>query len=34
QIMGNDVENLIWEAPLKTQQTFLINRFGNNVSLR
>jgi len=33
QIMGNDVENLIWEAPLKTQQTFLINRFGNNVSL-
>ncbi len=33
QTMSNNVENLIWEAPLKEQQAFLIKRFGSNVSL-
>lgn len=28
-----DVEKLMWEAPLKNQQQFMIMKFGNNVSL-
>jgi phosphosulfolactate synthase len=31
--MGAQVERLIWEAPLKNQQTYLIELFGPNVSL-
>ena len=31
--MGKQVERLIWEAPLKNQQTFLIQHFGPNVNL-
>jgi phosphosulfolactate synthase len=31
--MGAQVERLIWEAPLKNQQTYLIEQFGPNVSL-
>lgn len=31
--MGPQVERLIWEAPLKNQQTFLIQQFGPNVNL-
>ncbi|MGI9328001.1 MAG: phosphosulfolactate synthase [Pseudomonadales bacterium] len=33
ELMGPRVVDLIWEAPLKLQQTFLIERFGPNVSL-
>lgn len=33
RIMGNKVDRLIWEAPLKDQQTALIERFGVNVGL-
>jgi len=31
--MGDEVKNLIWEAPLKQQQAVLINEFGSNVGL-
>jgi phosphosulfolactate synthase len=31
--MGTLVDRLIWEAPLKNQQTYLIQRFGPNVNL-
>ncbi len=31
--MGTQVDRLIWEAPLKNQQTFLIQQFGPNVNL-
>jgi phosphosulfolactate synthase len=31
--MGVQIERLIWEAPLKNQQTYLIEQFGPNVSL-
>jgi phosphosulfolactate synthase len=31
--MGSQVDRLIWEAPLKNQQTFLIQQFGPNVNL-
>src|SRR6266849_2008193 len=31
--MGPQVDRLIWEAPLKNQQTFLIQHFGPNVTL-
>ena len=31
--MGEKVDRLIWEAPLKAQQTALVHRFGVNVSL-
>jgi phosphosulfolactate synthase len=31
--MGPQVERLIWEAPLKEQQTYLIQQFGPNVNL-
>lgn len=31
--LGEQVNRLIWEAPLKAQQTALIRRFGNNVNL-
>ena len=31
--MGPQVDRLIWEAPLKNQQTFLIQQFGPNVNL-
>jgi phosphosulfolactate synthase len=31
--MGPKVGRLIWEAPLKNQQTFLIQQFGPNVNL-
>lgn len=31
--MGPQAERLIWEAPLKNQQTYLIQQFGPNVSL-
>lgn len=33
RIMGNWVDRLIWEAPLKNQQIALIERFGVNVGL-
>ena len=33
RIMGDKVDRLIWEAPLKDQQTALIERFGVNVGL-
>lgn len=33
RIMGDKVDRLIWEAPLKNQQTALIERFGSNVGL-
>lgn len=29
----NDVNSLLWEAPIKNQQQALINRFGTNVNL-
>lgn len=29
----NDLEDLIWEAPLKKQQVYFISLFGNNVNL-
>ncbi|HYX49790.1 MAG TPA: phosphosulfolactate synthase, partial [Ktedonobacteraceae bacterium] len=31
--MGPLVDRLIWEAPLKNQQTYLIQQFGPNVNL-
>jgi phosphosulfolactate synthase len=31
--MGSQVDRLIWEAPLKKQQAYLIQQFGPNVSL-
>jgi phosphosulfolactate synthase len=31
--MGPQVDRLIWEAPLKNQQTYLIQQFGPNVNL-
>ena len=31
--MGAQVDRLIWEAPLKDQQTYLIQHFGPNVNL-
>src|SRR5207245_1333631 len=31
--MGQQVDRLIWEAPLKNQQTFLIQQFGPDVNL-
>src|ERR1700686_583648 len=33
ECMGAQVDRLMWEAPLKNQQTFLIQHFGPNVSL-
>ena len=33
EIMGNKVERLIWEAPLRPQQSFLIERFGSNANI-
>ncbi len=33
RIVGDQADRLIWEAPLKHQQTALIERFGVNVGL-
>ena len=33
EAMGDKVDRLIWEAPLKPQQAALVRRFGNDVSL-
>lgn len=33
RIMGDKVDRLIWEAPLKNQQAALVERFGCNVGL-
>lgn len=33
RIMGDAAERLVWEAPLKDQQAYLIRRFGTNVGL-
>lgn len=33
RILGSQIDSLIWEAPLKHQQTALIERFGVNVGL-
>lgn len=33
EIMGDKVNRLIWEAPLRSQQSFLIERFGSNVNI-
>lgn len=33
KIMGTSVDRLIWEAPLKDQQAYLIGKFGTNVGL-
>lgn len=33
RVMDDQVERLIWEAPLKAQQSALIQRFGQNVGL-
>lgn len=33
RILGDKADRLIWEAPLKRQQTLLIERFGVNVGL-
>lgn len=33
QVLGDQVDRVIWEAPLKHQQTVLIDRFGLNVGL-
>jgi phosphosulfolactate synthase len=33
RIMGQAAERLVWEAPLKDQQAYLIERFGTNVGL-
>ena len=33
EIAGDSVDRLIWEAPLRTQQSFLIERFGSNVNI-
>jgi len=32
-IMGNHIDSLIWEAPLKSQQAFFIEKFGANAGL-
>jgi phosphosulfolactate synthase len=31
--LGSAADKLIWEAPLKSQQTFFIEKFGSNVGL-
>lgn len=33
EIMGPAADRLVWEAPLKNQQSYLIQRFGTNVGL-
>jgi phosphosulfolactate synthase len=33
RIMGESAARLVWEAPLKDQQSYLIQRFGTNVGL-
>ena len=33
EIVGEDIDRLIWEAPLRAQQSFLIERFGSNVNI-
>lgn len=33
EIMGDKIDRLIWEAPLRSQQSFLIERFGSNVNI-
>ena len=33
EAMGDKLDRLIWEAPLKPQQAALVRRFGNDVSL-
>ena len=33
RIMGAATDRLIWEAPMKDQQAYLIQRFGTNVGL-
>ncbi len=33
EAMGDKIDRLIWEAPLKPQQAALVGRFGNDVSL-
>ena len=33
EAMGDKIDRLIWEAPLKSQQAALVGRFGNDVSL-
>jgi phosphosulfolactate synthase len=33
EAMGDKIDRLIWEAPLKPQQAALVRRFGNDVSL-
>ncbi|MGR9106265.1 MAG: phosphosulfolactate synthase [Gammaproteobacteria bacterium] len=33
RILGDAVKRLVWEAPLKDQQAYLIQRFGTNVGL-
>ncbi|MGZ8187915.1 MAG: phosphosulfolactate synthase [Methylosarcina sp.] len=33
EILGPHVDSLIWEAPLKSQQVFFIEKFGANVGL-
>ena len=33
EIMGDQIDRLIWEAPLRSQQSFLIERFGSNVNI-
>ena len=32
-IKNIDINKIIWEAPLKDQQTYLILKFGSNVNL-
>ncbi len=33
EIMGTKINSLIWEAPLKNQQAYLIEKFGGNTGL-
>jgi phosphosulfolactate synthase len=33
EIMGDKIDTLIWEAPIKSQQSFFIERFGANAGL-
>ncbi|HIG91146.1 MAG TPA: phosphosulfolactate synthase, partial [Methylococcaceae bacterium] len=33
EIMGSRISELIWEAPLKSQQAYLIEKFGGNTGL-
>ncbi|HLF95880.1 MAG TPA: phosphosulfolactate synthase [Methylococcaceae bacterium] len=33
RVMGDSADRLVWEAPLKEQQAYLIRRFGTNVGL-